>query len=179
MNAFRHDIYCYEALEALIRFDIITPIEEKELFQIIQTGDKDKASEYIKHFYLKELKKYPNQGHEESKKKEGDDIAEKANDDAMDKNIQKMADFSINPAHEEASIDVQLAKAEKLYDECEYEECYEMADQIYKENSFQPKCILLLLGCLMELNNLVKLQLWAHKLVEIYPENPVSIFSFD
>lgn len=179
LDAFSHDIYCYEALEALLRFDIITPNEEKELLKIVQTDDKEAASKYIKHFYLRELKKYPKEDQVEKKTKEGDDKAEKLDEDVMASNIQKMADFTIDPAHEESSLDIQLAEAEKLYEECEYQECLELVEEIYNENSFIPKSILLLLSCLMELNNLVKLQLWAHRLVEIYPENPVSKFLFE
>lgn len=46
--------------------------------------------------------------------------------------------------------------------------------RIYSEDLYNPRCLLLNIGCLLELNKEVALQELSHKLVEVYPENPVN-----
>lgn len=47
--------------------------------------------------------------------------------------------------------------------------------RIYSEDLYNQRCLLLNIGCLLELNKEVALQEVSHKLVEVYPENPVRL----
>lgn len=194
LGALRLNVFSYEAFQAFTRFDMLSKDEEKELLSIIAFDKKKFTSspdQYIKYFYLSELNKngdYNAQMSEVEQMMKMSSLgpitsnistktassAPKTTTTAVSSGEQQISPFS---GVFSSSIDLRLNEAEQLYNDCQFNRCYKIASEIYSEDLYNPRCLLLNIGCLLELNKEVALQELSHKLVEVYPENPISWYS--
>jgi len=75
------------------------------------------------------------------------------------------------------NVDVLTAQAERFYYNCDYHSCYNLNSQVLARDLYHPQCLPIHLSCLMELKKTNILFDIAHKLVEVYPESPISWYA--
>lgn len=167
LQAIRHNIYCYEAFHGFIKFNMFTKDDEKTLLDILKFDKKMftvNGDHFIKYFYLCELNK----------------------SGKYNELIQEVPEFYKSSSNFEdleilsnitSSIDVQLNNAEKLYNDCKFMQCYQLISHVNSKDQFNPRCLLLTIACLLELNKNIELQELAHKLVEINPEKAIAWYA--
>jgi anaphase-promoting complex subunit 6 len=74
------------------------------------------------------------------------------------------------------NIDVLLSRAEELYSQCRFKECFEITSKVLELDTHNPACLPIHIVCLHELREKNKLFLLAHELVEHSPDMPVTWF---
>ncbi|KAI7685467.1 Cell division cycle protein 16 -like protein [Sarcoptes scabiei] len=189
LDALEMDINCVEAFEELIKFEMITEEQINRLLKIFQSNQNVKIlndveeeridednhkciyevinednSKWLREYYQTQLSKI---------------ISLKKN---SENNQLKSIDRSNSDENDRCEIcdslkncdDFRLIEAETLYEDYQFEESYEILSEIYSKDCFNTKCLLLLIGCLFELRNSIKI---SHKLVEAIPEDPITWYA--
>nr|XP_018908730.1 PREDICTED: cell division cycle protein 16 homolog [Bemisia tabaci] len=142
------DIYHAGAFTALTKHQMLTENEESDLLDSLDSFSSNSNSEDVK--FVKSL--YANILYKYKKPPE------------------------IDPDLEE-SCDILIAKAQRLYYECRYQQCFDIVDQVLKRDIYHPSALLLRIVCLVELNKTNKLFYLAQKLVKTQPEEALSWFA--
>lgn len=142
-EALHYNIFNFEAFQSLVRHQMLSLSEEKELLSLIPPEHK------LTHcLYSSLLKKYSQ---------------------PSDPNVT-------HPCVErlQNNIDILTAKAESLYYNCDYFACLKITTEVLERDLYNTTCLPIHIACLMELKKTVELFGLAHKLVDLYPESPIS-----
>ncbi|XP_055956001.1 cell division cycle protein 16 homolog [Patella vulgata] len=151
-EALLHDVYCYEALDLLVNHHMLTAEEEIELMESLPFTVQcpEEEIELVKFLYEDRLKKYNGPVK----------TAIPTNVTGLDKNL-----------------DTVVNKAERHYYNCNFSECYRLTLEVLSQDPYNLKCLPLHVAVLTELKKINALFYLAHKLVEFYPNRPISWFA--
>ncbi|KAH0624569.1 hypothetical protein JD844_032183 [Phrynosoma platyrhinos] len=72
------------------------------------------------------------------------------------------------------NLDVVVSLAERHYYNCDFKMCYKLTSVVMEKDPFHASCLPVHIGTLVELNKANELFYLSHKLVDLYPNNPVS-----
>ncbi|RWS30705.1 cell division cycle protein 16-like isoform X1 [Leptotrombidium deliense] len=152
-EALKLNIYCYEAFHCLVQHQMLTIQEEEALISSLnfESQCSTDESKFTKFLYETQLKKYA-----------------------------KPADFVIPTEYSKTignNVDVLTAVAERHYYNCDYLQCSKITSQVLVKDVYHSECLPIHLSCLMELKKTNVLFDLAHKLVELYPESPISWYA--
>uniref|UniRef100_A0A8C3WHP0 Cell division cycle 16 n=1 Tax=Catagonus wagneri TaxID=51154 RepID=A0A8C3WHP0_9CETA len=75
------------------------------------------------------------------------------------------------------NLDVVVSLAERHYYNCDFKMCYKLTSVVMEKDPFHANCLPVHIGTLVELNKANELFYLSHKLVDLYPGNPVSWFA--
>nr|XP_023012810.1 cell division cycle protein 16 homolog [Leptinotarsa decemlineata] len=75
------------------------------------------------------------------------------------------------------SLDLQVAEAERMYYNCDYQQCSLLTEAILKIDPYHDACLPIHISCQVELKQSNKLFLLAHNLVDLYPNLALSWFA--
>ncbi|EGV97130.1 Cell division cycle protein 16-like [Cricetulus griseus] len=75
------------------------------------------------------------------------------------------------------NLDVVVSLAERHYYNCDFKMCYKLTSAVMEKDPFHANCLPVHIGTLVELNKANELFYLSHKLVDLYPGNPVSWFA--
>lgn len=150
------DLHCFEAFNALIQHQMLTSKEEHDLLSVLfSQGDMMKlqcgsegGEEFLKNIYENLVNKY----------------------NRVDSQV-------VIPKVLEGNLDMEVAKAERLYYACAYSECFSITEDVLKKDPYHSTCLPVHIACLVELNKVNALFYLAHDLVDHYPETAVSWFA--
>ncbi|KAI9273191.1 hypothetical protein EDC94DRAFT_594146 [Helicostylum pulchrum] len=141
------DLKCFDALECLVKFNMM---EEKEEWEFVMTLPYEEQcgvdSDYFRYMYSLKLKK---------------DIL----------NADKMVSETENL---DKSLDVQLSTAEKYFAGSQYEKCLEICKAIKVQDAFFKESITVHLSCLYELDMKTELYEYAQELVDRMNDEAVA-----
>ncbi|KAL5004197.1 hypothetical protein ScPMuIL_017653 [Solemya velum] len=151
-EALREDVYCYEAFDLLVSHNMLSSQEEQDLINSLpfMTQCPDEELELVKFLYENKLKKYHK---------------------PKDLKVPE----SLSPMNE--NLDVVVNLAERYYYNCEIRECYKITTKILSKDCYNSTCLPLHIAVLVELLKPNELFYLAHKLVDLYPNKPVSWFA--
>ncbi|KAI8144775.1 hypothetical protein BJV82DRAFT_606216 [Fennellomyces sp. T-0311] len=151
-EALRVDVKCYDALDALIQYNML---EEKHEWEFIMTLPYDEHcgsdSDLFRSLYMLQLKRYSH-----------------------------TADIQLAQKHAELdhklkqSLDVMHSTARTLLAECNYEECLRICQEIRKEDTLYTKAIPTYITCLYELHMKDELYTLAQELVDRLNDKAVT-----
>ncbi|RZF38992.1 hypothetical protein LSTR_LSTR003735 [Laodelphax striatellus] len=146
-QALHEDVHCYNAFEALVKHQMLSASEEKELLESLPRGEDDKLVSYI---YESLLNKY--------------------------QDVPLALPASLHQSLED-NLDMTVAKAERLFYACSYRECFRITEEVLKKDPYHTSCLPIHISCLVELKMTNKLFYLAHDLVDLQPESAVSWFA--
>uniref|UniRef100_A0A3P8S0K2 Cell division cycle 16 homolog (S. cerevisiae) n=1 Tax=Amphiprion percula TaxID=161767 RepID=A0A3P8S0K2_AMPPE len=75
------------------------------------------------------------------------------------------------------NLDVVVSLAERHYYNCDFKMCYKLTSMVMVKDPFHANCLPVHIGTLVELGKSNELFYLSHKLVDLYPNNPVSWFA--
>uniref|UniRef100_A0A1B6LCT4 Cell division cycle protein 16 homolog n=1 Tax=Graphocephala atropunctata TaxID=36148 RepID=A0A1B6LCT4_9HEMI len=151
-NALKHDVYCFEAFNALVQHHMLSSIEEKELVASLPFKEQCSEVDLLPTLYETLLNKY--------------------------QNLQQAPGSPVLPHPRlPENLDLEVARAEKLYYACSYMQCFALTEEILKKDSYHTSCLPIHISCLVELKQVNKLFYLAHKLVDYMPEKAVPWFA--
>ena len=125
-EAVKIDVYCHEAFKALVKHQILSVDEELELLAsapIEEQTYSETESELVTFLHKMSVKKYAR---------------------PQDLVVPPELDVTQN-------TDLQVAKAERHFYNCDYVQCYKITSQIMKEHTFHEDCLPIHISCLVEL----------------------------
>lgn len=159
-QALQCDVYSYEAFEALVQNQMLSASEERELLESLPFVEQctKGEEELLRLLYDSKLKKY-----QEPNTKESSVTCNVMGISVTD----RLAD----------NLDMQVAKAEKLYYNCDYHQCFSLTERILKKDPYHNSCLPVHIACLVELKKTNALFYLAHKLVDLYPEMALAWFA--
>ncbi|XP_076454302.1 cell division cycle protein 16 homolog isoform X2 [Babylonia areolata] len=152
-RALQQDVYCFEAFDLLVSHHMMSAQEEQDLLNSLpfQTQCPKPEVELLKFLYENHLKKY---------NKPGDHTIPSS-----------LSSFREN-------MDVVVNQAERLYYNCDFQECYRITkDVLTRRDPLNSRCLPLHIAVLVELKKPNELFYLGHKLVDYYPNKPVSWFA--
>ncbi|XP_023346984.1 cell division cycle protein 16 homolog isoform X1 [Eurytemora carolleeae] len=148
-NALHVDVYCYEALQALIEHQMLNAQEEKNLLNSLFSEENSEAR-LIKCLYSMNLKKY---------------------------DCPETPVFPSELKMFENNSDVRVSMAERLYYNCEHIAAYNITSQVLRDEPLHTKCIPLHVALLVDMKKTNQLFRLAHSLVDQYPEWSVAWYA--
>ncbi|KMQ88903.1 cell division cycle protein 16-like protein [Lasius niger] len=159
-QALQCDVYSYEAFEALVQNQMLSASEERELLESLPFAEQcvKGEAELLQLLYDSKLKKYQ---------------APNTKQSLITCNVMgicvtdRLAD----------NLDMQVAKAERLYYNCDYHQCFSLTEKILKKDPYHNSCLPVHIACLVELKKTNALFYLAHKLVDLYPEMALAWFA--
>ncbi|XP_018418492.1 PREDICTED: cell division cycle protein 16 homolog isoform X2 [Nanorana parkeri] len=150
-EALKFDVYCFEAFDLLTAHHMLTAQEEKELLDSLPISKKcPEDQELLRFLFENKLKKY-------------------------NKPSETVIPESVNGLQE--NLDVVVSLAERHYYNCDFKMCYKLTSAVMEKDPFHANCLPVHIGTLVELNKANELFYLSHKLVDLYPNNPVSWFA--
>ena len=190
-KALKYDIYNYEAFQSLTVHQMLTRFEEDELLKLLKPEDP-----LIKFLYESLLKKYssPNVNvqvpkcsssghHRDTRSSRSNRQQEERHSEQMSTDL--IADPGISATdryqmYQELlcdNADILTSKAEALYYNCDYAQCYNVTKSVLSRDIYHTCCLPVHISCLMELKKAIELFELAHSLVNLYPESAVSWYA--
>lgn len=159
-QALHCDVYSYQAFEALVQNQMLSATEERELLESLPFDEQcTEADKDLLHLlYKSKLKKY------------------QAPTDDITQITCSIKGISITDRLEN-NLDIQVAKAERLYYNCDYQQCFNLTERILKKDPYHSSCLPVHIACLVELRKTNALFYLAHKLVDLYPDMALSWFA--
>ncbi|EZA53221.1 hypothetical protein DMN91_005011 [Ooceraea biroi] len=159
-QALQCDVYSYEAFEALVQNQMLSASEERELLESLPFVEQctKGEEELLRLLYDSKLKKY-----QEPNTKESSVTCNVMGISVTDRLVD--------------NLDMQVAKAEKLYYNCDYHQCFSLTEKILKKDPYHNSCLPVHIACLVELKKTNALFYLAHKLVDLYPEMALAWFA--
>lgn len=145
------DVKCYEAFNELIDNNFITPTEEWELLESLNFDDLEDNCELIRNLYITRLNKYVNLG-----------------------KIQRAENVLVEEYDLGANNSILTSKAKLLFNQCRFEQCAEICEQVLGTDEFNFKVMPVYLSVLHELGGKNKLFLIANKLAEYFPKDCIT-----
>jgi len=151
-EAVRVDVYCHEAFKSLVKHNILSVEEEMDLLDaapIDKQTHSETERELVTFLHKMSVKKYAT---------------------PQDMIIPAELDVKEN-------IDLQVAKAERHFYNCDYVQCNRITTSVIREHTFHEDCLPIHISCLVELQKSNDLFHLGHKLVDLYPEWVVAWFA--
>ncbi|GAB6028590.1 anaphase promoting complex subunit cdc16 [Chamberlinius hualienensis] len=150
-EALYEDVYCVEAFDALVKHQMLTAEEEKDVLDNLPIANQCSAidSEMVTFLYKSKLQKY-------SKPYYG-----------IDPKLDYLSE----------NLDVIVNEAERHYYNCNYRECFKITTGVLSRDPFHCDGLSIHIAGLVELGKSNDLFSLSHKLVEIYPDNALSWFA--
>ncbi|XP_032736878.1 cell division cycle protein 16 homolog isoform X1 [Lontra canadensis] len=150
-EALKLDAYCFEAFDLLTSHHMLTAQEEKELLESLPLSKLcTEEQELLRFLFENKLKKY-------------------------NKPSETVLPESVDGLQE--NLDVVVSLAERHYYNCDFKMCYKLTSVVMEKDPFHANCLPVHIGTLVELNKANELFYLSHKLVDLYPSNPVSWFA--
>lgn len=154
------DVYSYQAFEALVQNQMLSAAEEKELLESLPIAEQCTGGEakLLRLLYESKLKKYQSP-------------AEK--DPPLCCGVQGVlvTDRLMD------NLDMEVSRAERLYYNCDYQQCFSLTERILKKDPYHSTCLPVHVACLVELKKANALFYLAHKLVDLYPDMALAWFA--
>ncbi|XP_072759210.1 cell division cycle protein 16 homolog [Anoplolepis gracilipes] len=159
-QALQCDVYSYEAFEALVQNQMLSASEERELLESLPFAEQcvKGEAELLRLLYDSKLKKY-----QEPNKKQSLITCNVMGISV----IERLGD----------NLDMQVTKAERLYYNCDYHQCFSLTEKILKKDPYHNSCLPVHIACLVELKKTNALFYLAHRLVDLYPEMALAWFA--
>ncbi|KAI1313819.1 anaphase promoting complex subunit cdc16 [Mortierella claussenii] len=154
-EALQIDVKCYDALDSLVFYNMLTNSEERELIESLEFSEQlhGPDAEFVKMLYQSKLKKYDHL-------EEQDEIYR-----------------VLNAKFKTENADLLHSKAEMYFTQCCFDKCLECTKRILEIDKFNLACIPLHLVSLYELSLKNELFLLAHELVDQHPKHAVTWFA--
>ncbi|XP_026152158.1 cell division cycle protein 16 homolog [Mastacembelus armatus] len=151
-EALKLDVYCFEAFDLLTSHHMLTAQEEKEFLDSLPLSQQctEEEEELLHFLFENKLKKY-----------------NKPSDLVVPEMVNGLQD----------NLDVVVSLAERHYYNCDFKMCYKLTSMVMVKDPFHANCLPVHIGTLVELGKANELFYLSHKLVDLYPNNPVSWFS--
>lgn len=153
-EALVHDVFCFEAFTSLTKHHMLTAGEETALLNDLnisnQCSDDEELSQLVTLFYSLQRKKYH-------------------------KPTQSVLPGKLDYLSQ--NVDVLTALAERQYFNCDYYSAYETARSVFEKDVHHSDCLPIYITSLMEIDKPTELFDISHKLVDLYPESPISWFA--
>uniref|UniRef100_A0A4W5JM89 Cell division cycle 16 homolog (S. cerevisiae) n=1 Tax=Hucho hucho TaxID=62062 RepID=A0A4W5JM89_9TELE len=151
-EALKLDVYCFEAFDLLTSHHMLTAQEEKDFLDLLPlsqqcTEEEDKLLHFL---FENKLKKY-----------------NKPSDMVVPEMVNGLQD----------NLDVVVSLAERHYYNCDFKMCYKLTSMVMVKDPFHANCLPVHIGTLVELSKANELFYLSHRLVDLYPNNPVSWFA--
>ncbi|KAL6262574.1 hypothetical protein P5V15_005366 [Pogonomyrmex californicus] len=159
-QALQCDVYSYEAFEALVQNQMLSASEERELLESLPFTEQctKGEAELLRLLYDSKLKKYQEPNTKQSS----------VTCSVMGISVtERLAD----------NLDMEVAKAERLYYNCDYHQCFSLTEKILKKDPYHNSCLPVHIACLVELKKTNALFYLAHRLVDLYPEMALAWFA--
>ncbi|XP_063995452.1 cell division cycle protein 16 homolog [Diachasmimorpha longicaudata] len=155
-QALHCDVYSYQAFEALVQNQMLSAAEERELLESLPFNEQcsEADRELLRLLYESKLKKY---------QEPTEDIS--------------LASCNVKSVLINGNLDMQVAKAERLYYNCDYHQCFNLTEKILKKDPYHSSCLPVHIACLVELKKTTALFYLAHKLVDLYPDMALAWFA--
>ncbi|XP_071369462.1 cell division cycle protein 16 homolog [Centroberyx affinis] len=151
-EALKLDVYCFEAFDLLTSHHMLTAQEEKDFLDSLPLGQQctEEEEELLHFLFENKLKKY-----------------NKPSDLVVPEMVNGLQD----------NLDVVVSLAERHYYNCDFKMCYKLTSMVMVKDPFHANCLPVHIGTLVELSKANELFYLSHKLVDLYPNNPVSWFA--
>ncbi|ESO83785.1 hypothetical protein LOTGIDRAFT_132783 [Lottia gigantea] len=151
-KALQHDVYCFEAFELLVNHHMLTSKEEHDLLESLPFSSQCPQDEIqlVKFLYQDRLKKYDEPGNLK-----------------VPESLLCLQD----------NLDTVVNLAERHYYNCHFRECYNLTLSVLGKDPYNYKCLPIHIAVLTELKKSNALFYLAHKLVDFYPNKPISWFA--
>uniref|UniRef100_A0AAX7VZ30 Cell division cycle 16 homolog (S. cerevisiae) n=1 Tax=Astatotilapia calliptera TaxID=8154 RepID=A0AAX7VZ30_ASTCA len=151
-EALKLDVYCFEAFDLLTSHHMLTAQEEKEFLDSLPLSQQctEEEEELLHFLFENKLKKY-----------------NKPSDLVVPEMVNGLQD----------NLDVVVSLAERHYYNCDFKMCYKLTSMVMVKDPFHASCLPVHIGTLVELGKANELFYLSHKLVDLYPNNPVSWFA--
>lgn len=147
-QSLKYDVYCYDSFQSLVQHQMLTAAEEKELLITLPFKSQCFNNDLLPSVYEELLNKYQ----------------------------------QLSPPHKQPSgilgnLDLQAARAERLFYACHYDQCYKLTEEILKADPFHKRTLPLHISCLVDLKKSNGLFYLAHELVDLSPERAASWYA--
>ncbi|KAK7090544.1 cell division cycle protein 16 homolog isoform X2 [Littorina saxatilis] len=151
-RALQQDVYCFEAFDLLVSHHMMSAQEEQDLLKTLPLVAQcpEDEMELVRFLYQNRLKKY-------------------------DKPGTHSIPQSLSPLLE--NVDVVVNLAERRYYNCEFQKCHKITSGVLSKDPYNSRCLPLHVAVLVELKKPNALFYLGHKLVDFYPNKPVSWFA--
>uniref|UniRef100_A0A3Q3GCC0 Cell division cycle 16 homolog (S. cerevisiae) n=1 Tax=Labrus bergylta TaxID=56723 RepID=A0A3Q3GCC0_9LABR len=151
-EALKLDVYCFEAFDLLTSHHMLTAQEEKDFLDSLPLSQQctEEEEELLHFLFENKLKKY-----------------NKPSDLVVPEMVNGLQD----------NLDVVVSLAERHYYNCDFKMCYKLTSTVMVKDPFHANCLPVHIGTLVELGKSNELFYLSHKLVDLYPNNPVSWFA--
>ncbi|XP_033865818.3 cell division cycle protein 16 homolog isoform X1 [Acipenser ruthenus] len=151
-EALKLDVYCFEAFDLLTSHHMLTAQEEKEFLDSLPLSQQcTEEEEDLLHFLFEnKLKKY-----------------NKPSETVVTDTVDGL----------QGNLDVVVSLAERHYYNCDFKMCYKLTSTVMEKDPFHANCLPVHIGTLVELSKANELFYLSHKLVDLYPNSPVSWFA--
>uniref|UniRef100_A0A8C6MD45 Cell division cycle 16 n=1 Tax=Nothobranchius furzeri TaxID=105023 RepID=A0A8C6MD45_NOTFU len=149
-EALKLDVYCFEAFDLLTSHHMLTAQEEKDFLGSLNLNQQctEEEEELLHFLFENKLKKY-----------------NKPSDLVVPEMVNGLQD----------NLDVVVSLAERHYYNCDFKMCYKLTAMVLVKDPFHANCLPVHIGTLVELGKSNELFYLSHRLVDLYPNNPVSI----
>ncbi|KAJ0070144.1 hypothetical protein NL108_002451, partial [Boleophthalmus pectinirostris] len=176
-EALKLDVYCFEAFDLLTAHHMLTAQEEKDFLDSLPLNEQcTEEEEELLHFLFEhKLKKVH--------------IILVAVTAVQLKFLMPFCCLSLqyNKPSElvvpemvtglQDNLDVVVSLAERHYYNCDFKTCFKLTSMVMVKDPFHANCLPVHIGTLVELGKSNELFYLSHKLVDLYPNNPVSWFA--
>ncbi|XP_012271394.1 cell division cycle protein 16 homolog [Orussus abietinus] len=154
------DVYSYQAFEALVQNQMLSAAEEKELLESLPIAQQctEGESQLLKLLYKSKLKKYQVPSEKQPV-------------------ITCCVMGILVTDRLQDNLDMQVSKAERMYYNCDYHQCFSLTERILKKDPYHSTCLPVHIACLVELKKTNALFYLAHKLVDLYPDMALAWFA--
>ncbi|KAI5621223.1 cell division cycle protein 16-like [Silurus asotus] len=151
-EALKLDVYCFEAFDLLTSHHMLTAQEERDFLNSLPFSQHctEEEEELLHFLYENKLKKY-------------------------NKPSEIVVPDIVNGLQD--NLDVVVSLAERHYYNCDFKMCYTLTSMVMVKDPFHANCLPVHIGTLVELSKANELFYLSHKLVDLYPNNPVSWFA--
>ncbi|KAJ3187058.1 anaphase promoting complex subunit cdc16 [Gaertneriomyces sp. JEL0708] len=148
-KAVMHDPRCVEAFHWLIDNHVMSRQEEEDFVRTVDFQICGIQEDFMRNIYYSSLKKFDEQS-----------VA------ALESNYKLCGNH-----------DILLRRAEALFKQCKYKQCYNITSSLVKQDPFNLRCVPLHVSCLSELGLKAQLFYFAHILVDAFPEKACTWYA--
>jgi len=177
-SALAADPYCYDALRALTRHQLLSAKEERALVaglpgdQLLHTCYATQLSKCARDHLPKELSF--SEAELEQSTASNTTLPPSSGASGALRGLHKLPS-ALAPL--DANLDILTARAEVLYYKCSFVACFRLTSQVLERDPYHTDCLPVHIGCLVELQQPNALFLLAHRLVELYPDAALSWYA--
>lgn len=151
-EALKLNVFCFEAFDLLTSHHMLTAQEEKDFLDSLPLSEQctEEEQELLRFLFENRLKKY-----------------NKPSKVVVPDTVSGLQD----------NLDVVVSQAERHYYNCDFKMCYKLTSMVMVKDPFHANCLPVHIGTLVELSKANELFYLSHKLVDLYPNSPVSWFA--